>query len=131
MNLYHRSIYWLPQFDVESKQLVLSVKRLSNHLWEYIDNQPNHKHNIELTMLYKALRGLYGQDIEPFEVGVDYNNKVVKTVVRTSYNDTKDISMVIKDGFIVTCWLNDKCDKHFTLDYSKYVNKPLDKQPKM
>jgi len=118
--LFHKSIYWIPQFDIQSKQLLLSVKRLSNHLYDHIENSDKPRYDISIEHLYNIIQGLYSQDIHPFEVEVDCNNKVVKTVIRTPYDDTRDISIVIRYGYIVSALLNDKCDNHVSLDKSKY-----------
>ena len=118
--LFHKSIYWIPQFDIQSKQLLLSVKRLSNHLYDHIENSNKPRYDISIERLYNIVQGLCRQDIHPFEVEVDCNNKVVKTVIRTPYDNTRDISIVVRDGFIVSAWLNDKNDNHISLDRSKY-----------
>ena len=118
--LFHKSVYWIPQFDIQSKQLLLSVKRLSNHLYDHIENSNKPRYDISVEHLYNIVQGLYSQDIHPFEVEVDCNNKVVKTVIRTSYDDNRDISIVIRYGYIVSAWLNSKGDNHLTLDRSKY-----------
>ncbi len=118
--LFHKSIYWIPQFDIQSKQLLLSVKRLSNHLYDHIENSNKPRYDISIERLYNIVQCLCRQDIHPFEVEVDCNNKVVKTVIRTPYDDNRDISIVIRYGYIVSAWLNDKCDNHATLDRSKY-----------
>ena len=117
--LYHRPLYWQSQWDIESKDLLLSAKRLSNHLRGRL-NSPDYKHDIKLESLCGIVQSLYGQDIEPFEVEVDNNNKVVKMVVRVSYDRYRDISIVIRDGFIVTCWLNKNTDLHISLGENKY-----------
>ena len=114
--LFHKSIYWIPQFDIQSKQLLLSVKRLSNHLYDHIENSNKPRYDISIEHLYNIVQGLCRQDIHPFEC----NNKVVKTVIRTPYDDNRDISIVIRYGYIVTCFLNNKDDLHLTLDRSKY-----------
>ena len=57
--------------------------------------------------------------LEPFEVEVK-DNKVVKCVVRTRYDDNKDICIVFRYGIIITAYLDDINDNHETLDYSKY-----------
>ena len=118
--LFHKSIYWIPQFDIQSKQLLLSVKRLSNHLYDHIENSNKPRYDISIERLYNIVQGLCSQDIHPFEVEVDCNNKVVKTVIRTPYDDNRDISIVIRYGYIVSAWLNDKNDSHISLDRSKY-----------
>lgn len=57
--------------------------------------------------------------LEPFEVEVE-DNKIVKCVVRTRYDDNKDICIVFRYGIIITAYLDDINDNHETLDYSKY-----------
>ena len=118
--LFHKSIYWIPQFDIQSKQLLLSVKRLSNHLYDHIENSNKPRYDISIERLYNIVQGLCRQDIHPFEVEVDCNNKVVKTVIRTPYDDNRDISIVVRYGYIVSAWLNNKDDNHVSLDKSKY-----------
>lgn len=120
--LYHRTIFWSPQFDIEAKQLLLSVTRLSNHLYDHIENSNKPRYNINIETLYHVVQGLCRQDIEPFEVEV-VDNKVVKCVVRIKYDDNRDISIVVREGFILTAWLNDSTDLHFTLDKSKYTTR--------
>jgi hypothetical protein len=48
--------------------------------------------------------------------------RIVKAVIRISYNETFDLSIVFipGDAFVKTCWLNRKTDTHRTLDRSKY-----------
>ena len=118
--LFHKSVYWIPQFDIQSKQLLLSVKRLSNHLYDHIENSNKPRYDISIERLYNIVQGLCRQDIHPFEVEVDRNNKVVKTVIRTPYDNNRDISIVVRDGYIVTGFLNMKDDNHATLDRNKY-----------
>ena len=115
--LYHREVYWLSYFDTQSQLLIKSANRLSYHLWQHIeeDNQP--KYDIDVTKLFLIVKSL--DNVEPFEVEVD-SGLVTKCVVRVEYNDKKDISIVFRDGVIVTAWLNFKTDLHGTLDRSKY-----------
>jgi len=50
------------------------------------------------------------------------SSKVVKTLYRISYSDRLDICLaVLANGFVKTVWFNEKTDKHFTLDVSKYA----------
>ena len=68
-----------------------------------------------------------------FEVETEYNTEtrfetITKAVFRTEYNDTKDIVIVVREGIIVTAWLQNKEDKHCTLNLKKYVNLGLTKR---
>ncbi len=59
-----------------------------------------------------------GKDVveAEFEAG-----KLVKVVVRLSYDDTRDAIYVCKtDGFLKTVWFNLKSDKHKTLKKHLY-----------
>jgi hypothetical protein len=60
-----------------------------------------------------------------YEVETTMHDEVFKAVVRTSYDLDRDISVVFalskKNELIVrTAWLNNKSDRHTTLDKSKY-----------
>jgi hypothetical protein len=56
------------------------------------------------------------------EVGTDNNITCNKVLVRTSYDNKKDICVVCNpyNGKVITLWTNYKNDKHETLDKSKY-----------
>ena len=120
--LYHKEVYWEDWFNNSAKELVNSNLMLSKHMSDHLDN-PNYKHDIDIKQLYLIVKELQNNlFVTPFEVEVE-NNKVTKCVIRTKYNDNKDITIVFRKGLIVTCWLNDKNDLHFTLDESKYERK--------
>lgn len=120
--LYHRDIKWKKYFDIQSLELIKTVKRLSNHLWNHIDN-PNKKHEIDLKKLYLIVNEIKRlTKVEPFEVEINDDGEVIKCVIRTNYDENKNISIVFKQDFIVTAWLNDKNDKHYTLRRDKYEN---------
>jgi acid phosphatase class B len=60
-----------------------------------------------------------------YEVETQAKDEITKCVLRTSYDLDRDISIVFatsKDGknIVKTAWLNDKNDRHFSLDKSKY-----------
>jgi hypothetical protein len=56
------------------------------------------------------------------EVGTENNVICNKVLVRTSYDDRKDICVVFNPntGKVITLWTNYKNDKHETLDKTKY-----------
>ena len=119
MSLYHRDIYWESWFDKGARKLVKSDFILSKHLIEHLNNQDD-KHKIDVGKLYSIINTLrHTNPLEPFEVEVK-DNKVVKCVVRTRYDDNKDICIVFRYGIIITAYLDDINDNHETLDYSKY-----------
>ena len=119
MSSYHRDIYWESWFDKGARKLVKSDFILSKHLIEHLNDQDD-KHKIDVGKLYSIINTLrHTNPLEPFEVEVK-DNKVVKCVVRTRYDDNKDICIVFRYGIIITAYLDDINDNHETLDYSKY-----------
>lgn len=59
-------------------------------------------------------------NIKPFEIETTYD-KVTKYVIRISFDNERDISVVIRFNTIITAWINYKEDVHKTLDKSKYA----------
>lgn len=52
------------------------------------------------------------------------NDVAIKQVWRTTYDDTRDLILVITNtGNVKTVWINVRSDKHTTLDASKYERK--------
>lgn len=117
--LYHRNVYWKPQFDEQSLTIIKSVERLSNHLWEHIDMHNKPRYNIDVAKLFLIIKSIDESNCQPFEVEVE-NGVVTKCVIRMKYDDRNDISIVARDGFIATCWINKFDDFHDSLDRSKY-----------
>ena len=64
-------------------------------------------------------------DCDIIEVEIK-NSNLYKMVLRKSYNDTCDITIVIQvDSLNVkTVWLNEKSDSHKTLNKSRYIQAP-------
>lgn len=114
--LYHKEVFWplgkLTRW--QGKTLRLSFSR----------------HAIK-----ECLKDRYGTIIPPANITFDEqkafeielaNNLINKVAIRVPYNQTHDISFVlILDGedsaFVKTLWLNDKTDKHGTLNASLYA----------
>ena len=119
IKLYHSSIYFLDSFNTQSLTLIKSVKNLSNHLWEHIDNSNQKRYNIDVAKLYLILNSINESNCHPFEVETT-DGIVSKCVIRCEYDESSDISIVVRDGFVLTSWLNQKDDFHTTLDRSKY-----------
>lgn len=120
--LYHRNVYWKPQFDEQSLIIIKSVERLSNHLWEHIDMHNKPRYNIDVAKLFLIIKSIDESNCHPFEVEVE-NGVVTKCVIRVKYDDRNDISIVARDGFVQTCWINSNKDKHATLNKTKYQSK--------
>jgi hypothetical protein len=117
--LYHKEVYWEDWFNESAKNLVNSELKLSRHMNEHLDNVDD-KHDVDICKLYLIVKELKkNMFVMPFEVEVD-NGKVTKCVIRTKYDDKRDISIVFRYGLIVTAYLNKNVDLHNSLDYSKY-----------
>ena len=119
--LFHREVYWESYFDEQSLKLVESIERLSDHFYERMESGKK-RYDIKVRQLYFIIKDIDKENCHPFEVEVE-NGIVVKCVIRTRYDDDRDISIVVREGFIVTAWLNMKNDYHVTLDRNKYVDK--------
>lgn len=122
MRLYHREVFWDTMFDTEAKYLF--NKKYSAHLWEHLKYSDS-KHNINVIKLNQIIDELIAgnRDYYLYEVETTFYNgmvEVVKAVVRTSYNDTHDISIVFDANKVRTAWINHKNDTHKTLDINKY-----------
>ena len=58
-----------------------------------------------------------------FELELDLETgAITKIAVRVPYNALYDLTLVIRNYSVSTVWLNDKNDKHTTLDKSKYIH---------
>lgn len=80
----------------------------------------------------EALEDKYGNIILPnsidlnsayiYEIVVNPLNDIVKAACRTSYDDKRDLILVISfpDHFVITVWSNYKSDVHHTLNKSNY-----------
>lgn len=124
--LYHKEVFWKKYFDREALKLVQKVteSELSSHIKKERLENPDEKHPYDFNGLSKAISRIKnGENAYLFEVA-EVNGIVLKAVYRVTYNNEKDISVVIRKDkdrvFIVTAWVNYKNDKHFTLDKTKY-----------
>ena len=114
-------------FDSDQISLIQEKKKYKHEiiLLDYFENG-DEKHDLTRRGLLESLKRCVLSTVVPFEVEAT-GMWVKKYVIRTSYDDEKDISIAIvckdyKSGlpFIKTAWLNRKDDIHKTLDVSKY-----------
>lgn len=123
--LYHRKVCWCESFDRLAKELF--NKNYSYHL---IHHDSNAKHDINFKKLDMIIDELItnNRDYYLYEVETRHKNYLIKAVLRTSYDDNRDINIVFgkRDNnnklMVKTAWLNKKTDKHYTLDCSKYFD---------
>ena len=122
--LYHKKVFWYKSFDVLARELF--NKNYSLHLFEHLLYSTD-KHGMTMRELDRIIDELMAnkRNFYLYEVETTIHDEVFKAVVRTSYDLDRDISIVFalskKNELIVkTAWLNNKSDRHTTLDKSKY-----------
>lgn len=119
--LYHRNVYWKKWFNTASYRIISTVNDFSVHFYE-------NQHNISIWRLDKILGDIRArkQWYYLFEIETQYMNSeehITKCVIRTHYDETNDITIVFREECIVTAWLNNRFDKHYTLNYKKYYKR--------
>lgn len=116
--LYHTDVYMPEELKKGAKQLISSNLRFSRHLKEHLSS-PDTKHDLNGHGINDSIKKIKNGKATLFEVET-FGDKVVKAVYRLAYNETQDISIVLRNHLVVTAWLNDKTDTHTTLDVDKY-----------
>lgn len=106
--------------DMEKKN---DTYELSYHMRRHFQ-RVDFKHNITKERLLQCANSLKNNSVIPFELEILVNNSVCvainKFVVRMPYDNQNDISIVVRGNKIITAWLNNKDDKHYSLDLNKY-----------
>ena len=123
--LYHKDIY-LPQDLIN--QAIHQQQNTTNfvftkHLIERIECKDRSHNSVTAEKVWNVLSKLKEKPIIPFEIETENFNgkeKVTKYVVRDICNIFEDISVVIRGNRVITAYINDSTDEHFTLDSSKY-----------
>ena len=117
--LYHKEIFWLPEFDGLLEKYSDAKIEISKHTKENIRKQENRIYNLEDITMNFIQKGYI------FEIEVK-KGKIVKFVTRNKYTATDDICIVLqikgKDLICKTCWLNRQDDTHYTLNEKRYVH---------
>lgn len=144
--LFHKDIYF-PQGAKESAlalQKEFNEYNLSRHLQEHLNTKgKDRSHNYLDKALEECLNTIQDNPQEPFEIELskDYHlfgKKgwfVTKYCIRIPYNKKEDLVVSIRprwnrekknydfdNNLVVTAWLNDNKDHHYTLDETKYCN---------
>lgn len=122
--LYHRDCFWQNSFynrmrkDLMNEEYMVLSSHLEHH---FLDKTRSHE--INRNKLIDCVGNIFYNRRwhELFEVEI-IDGHVVKAVIRTNYNRDKDICIVFRKNLVVTAWLNDRHDKHSSLDKSKYYN---------
>ena len=121
--LYHKKVFWKSEFDNLARSLFNT--NYSLHLWEHAMFNTD-KHDFTIRELEKIIIEMmeYRRNFYVYEAET-LNNTLIKIAIRTNYDLDRDISIVFalskKNELIVkTAWLNNKSDRHITLDKGKY-----------
>ena len=123
--LYHRDCFWQNSFYNRMRKDLMNEEYmvLSSHLEHYFFDKTR-SHEINRNKLIDCVGNIFYNRRwhELFEVEI-IDGHVVKAVIRTNYNRDEDICIVFRKNLVVTAWLNDRHDKHSSLDKSKYYNR--------
>ena len=115
--LHHKEVNWEKSFDYALNYLVRRNMELTEHSI----------YDIDYNKLMSICKNVYAHKqphLHVFEVETDDNTgMIVKACFRTNYDNKRDISIVVKDGIIITAWLNNFRDRHTTLNKEKYLKK--------
>lgn len=123
--LYHAEVFFKDWFEEVAVDLFNT--NYSRHLRNHFAHDRNKtRYSMTEDKLTSIIEELISgeRDYYLYEVEVEEPLFMVKAVIRTSYNDTHDVSIVFafdnNDYNVRTAWINAKTDKHYTLDKSKY-----------
>ena len=140
--LFHSDIFMpkgMQEVVLKLQQKYFNNYSLSNHVKEYLDSYYNRSHSYNADLILNCLNSIKVSPKQAFEVLLvndvkKYNNTkwhVEKYCIRVDYNEREDLIVVISpkinkheiNNVIITMWLNDKNDNHYTLNDSKYCSK--------
>jgi len=109
--LYNKAVY-LPKLNIPDRDIPLE--------YTYHAKEAALTDRFGIIILPESIN-LKNCDIIEIEIK---NSDIVKMVVRTSYNEDYDITLVISftSGKVKTVWLNRKDDLHNTLNKSNYIS---------
>jgi len=117
---YHKDVY-MPK-KVKDK-LEAHTKALNALKWQYtshsIDNLKARCYDIPSLLLF--IKGLQLDYSQVFEVYTNNSGSIEKACYRIDYSLFDIILVVTPDKKIITIYINDKQDKHATLDKSIYT----------
>lgn len=123
--LYHKKVYWKKSLDKALCYLITSDRiRVSDHIKNTTNKWCGHD-KININKLIAIVYGCKNRTNQHylFEVETELKNGqewITKAVIRTAYNKDKEVVIVLRENVIVTAWLQDKEDRHNTLDSNKY-----------
>lgn len=124
--LYHKDVNWKPEFKYALNYLMKRNMELTEHLWKHLTTKDKPKYDIDYNKLMAICKNVYAHKqphLYLFEVETnDETGMIVKAAFRTNYDHKRDISIVVKEGVIITAWLNAYKDRHKTLNKEKYLN---------
>jgi hypothetical protein len=121
MKRYHKDVY-IPEAGKRSLEALTDV--LNTLKWTYskhvLDNLKYRSINMEAILLFIKNTRLQAKDI--FEYYIDDKSIIYKVCFRLSFASGTDIILVLSNmKNIVTLYMNEKNDMHYTLNKSLYV----------
>jgi len=139
--LFHKDIFIPEGIKEVCKQLQkdLTSYTYSKHFREHLENQKreNRSHLYLEDVVRECVNSLKERPRQVFEVELteekSYSWKVTKYCCRIPYDDKQDLVVAIRPVYfndtvvenkIVTAWMNQHDDSHYTLDESKYCSRP-------
>ena len=115
---YHKELYFNSEDLKEISLLISNMNQskiiFSNHVIQEIHAEYN---ALEIAKFLKCV-------ILSFDNLFEYQKEdgIVKLGFRYQLNNMEDIVFILsRNKVIVTCWINKKSDKHFTLNPSNYI----------
>lgn len=124
--LYHREVRWEKTFDQICNDMLFKRSYIStNHLKDKCKER-----GIDYQGVLEKLEEIRNRNSKYNIFEIEDSKYITKFVLRTYWNDFKDISIVFRNEYdyrkkqpyllVETVWLNDKDDNHISLNKNKY-----------
>ncbi len=117
MKKYHKDVYMPEEMIKEASKLYCCDLKKSFHFYERASDKYKNEYNSAL--VDEIIEKIKSEKPTPIEIETEFG-RVTKCVIREPCDGEKDICLVFRKGIIVTFWLNNKSDNHYTLDKDNY-----------
>mgnify|MGYP001166103978 CR=1 FL=1 len=118
--LYHHQVFWPEHVDRQVRAFrTLRLSRPTPH-------GRKEARQDRYADLIRLPRTVYVPNTTAFEAETADDGIITKLCVRQVYDDDRDLSLVLRPGnrgnwFIITAWLNERSDRHSTLNRAAYT----------
>ena len=118
MKRYHKKIYF-PEKDIAG--ILSLINNLNKEKWQYTKHSIDKIYSLaNISDILNYIKYLTLDFNDLFEYYTE-DDSICKLVFRFNYNDNQDIIFVVSDKKnIITIYLNDRGDKHCTLNKNIY-----------